>query len=139
LRRNLSIQELEGILLRPIVATLATYRKDGSVLLSPVWHEYHDDGFDVLTDADNVKVRHLRQDPRASLVVYEQEPPYSGLELRCSARLVTDGLVEARYRIAIRYLGETQGKAYADGVDYEEIMIRLDPAVVRAWDFSDQY
>jgi len=37
-RTNLTIADLGDLLELPIVAVLATYRRDGSVLLSPVWH-----------------------------------------------------------------------------------------------------
>ena len=70
MRRNLPMKELERLLESPIVATLATYRKDGSVLLSPVWHEWSDGGFSVPVVVNDVKARHLRRNPRAGLVVY---------------------------------------------------------------------
>lgn len=63
MRRDLSIEELRDLLERPIVAVLATYAADGHALLSPVWHEWRDDGFNVVATADDVKVRHLRRDP----------------------------------------------------------------------------
>jgi hypothetical protein len=45
------------------VAVLATLRIDGSVLLSPVYHEWRDGGFNVWVEQQNVKARHLRRDP----------------------------------------------------------------------------
>jgi hypothetical protein len=38
-RRNLGPDDLGDLLEQPLVAVLATYRGDGTVLLSPVWHE----------------------------------------------------------------------------------------------------
>jgi len=46
-RTNLTIADLGDLLELPIVAVLATYRRDGSVLLSPVWHEWRDGGFSI--------------------------------------------------------------------------------------------
>jgi nitroimidazol reductase NimA-like FMN-containing flavoprotein (pyridoxamine 5'-phosphate oxidase superfamily) len=69
-RRDLPLDELAGFLVLPIVAVLATYRRDGSVLLSPVWHRWRDGGFDVISAPGDIKVRHLRRDPRASILVY---------------------------------------------------------------------
>jgi len=82
LRRNLAPSALGDLLELPLVAVLATRRADGGVLLSPVWHRWRDGGFDVVTSSDDVKVRHLRRDPRASIVVYEHVRPYRGIELR---------------------------------------------------------
>jgi hypothetical protein len=67
MREGLSPDDLDGLLERPLVAVLATYRANGDVLLSPVWHRWREGGFDVVTGGDDVKVRHLRGDPgRAS-------------------------------------------------------------------------
>jgi hypothetical protein len=84
-----------------------------------------------------VKVGHLRRDPRASIVVYGHRPPYRGIEVRTEARLEED--VDAVREIAIRYMGERDGAAYADGMGAgDNTLIRLEPGRVRAWDFSDQ-
>lgn len=139
MRRDLAIEELGDLLERPLVAILATYRANGEALLSPVWHEWRDGGFNVVVGVDDAKARHLRRDPRADLVVFDQEPPYRGLELRGRARFVEEGVVDAANRIAKRYLGEERGLAYGDSIDFEEVIVRLEPGVVRAWDFSDEH
>jgi PPOX class probable F420-dependent enzyme len=92
------------VLEQPLVAVLATYRRDGTVLLSPVWHEWRDNGFNVVTGSRNVKAGHLRRDPRASIVVCEDGPPYRGLELRARARLSMPEDRSILRRIATRYL-----------------------------------
>jgi PPOX class probable F420-dependent enzyme len=133
-RKNLGPDDLGDLLHRPFVAVLATYRRDGSVLLSPVWHEWRDGGFNVVTGGNDVKVRHLRRDARASIVVYEHEPPYRGIEVCCEARLEAAG--EAVRRIATRYLGEVAGAEYAETAG-DDTLIRLEPGRLRAWDFAD--
>ena len=45
-----------------LLAVLATYRHDGTVLLSPVWHEWREGGFGVVTSSRDVKAAHLRRD-----------------------------------------------------------------------------
>jgi PPOX class probable F420-dependent enzyme len=137
-RRNLSVEDLGDLLELPLVAVLATHRRDGNVLLSPVWHEWRDGGFDVVTSSGDVKARHLRHDPRASIVVCESEPPYRGVELRTYARLLTEDADEATRSLAVRYLGETAGLAYAEGAG-DDTLIRLEPGELRAWDFSDEF
>jgi PPOX class probable F420-dependent enzyme len=132
------VSELGDLLELPLVAVLATYRADGSVLLSPVWHRWRDDGFDVVTSRTDVKARHLHRDPRASIVVYEHKPPYRGLELRGCASLVPDGAAEAVAAIAVRYLGSGEGQAYA-ATAQDDLLIRLEPGVIRAWDFADDW
>jgi PPOX class probable F420-dependent enzyme len=137
-RRGLSPAELGDLLELRLVAVLATYRADGGVLLSPVWHEWRDGGFDVVTGHGDVKVRHLRRDPRATVLVYEHTPPYRGIEVRGRATLLEAGAHDAARRLAVRYLGPEEGTAYAArGTD--DVLIRLEPGELRAWDFADEY
>jgi hypothetical protein len=107
------------------------------VLLSPVWHRWRENGFDVVSGAEDVKVRHLRADPRASIVVYEHEPPYRGIEVRGRATLGHADADTAR-DIAVRYLGDEEATAYLAG-GYDDTLIRLEPGRLRAWDFTDDF
>ncbi|HEX6679007.1 MAG TPA: pyridoxamine 5'-phosphate oxidase family protein [Gaiellaceae bacterium] len=135
MRKGLDPDDLDGLLERPLVAVLATYRLSGEVLLSPVWHRWRDGGFDVVSRRDDVKVRHLRNDPRATMLVYEHEPPYRGIELKGRAVL---GRAERDLvrEIASHYMGAERGEAYAED-DLDDTLIRLEPGHVRAWDFAD--
>lgn len=139
MRRGLELADLGDLLELPLVAVLATYRSDGDTLLSPVWHRWRDGGFDVATGCHDVKVRQLRRDPRASILVYEHTPPYRGVELRTRPTLVTEGARDAAREIAVRYLGVAAGETYAAAGTVDEIVIRLEPGIVRAWDFADEY
>lgn len=136
--RKLAPAELGYLLEAPLVAVLATYKMDGSVLLSPVWHQWRDGGFDVVVGANDMKLKHLRRDPRASVLVYGNEPPYAGLEARGEAGLDSDGAAEAIASMAIRYLGPEDGPAYAATVT-NAVLVRLEPAQLRGWDFADDW
>lgn len=139
MRKDLSIDQLGDLLERPFNATLATYRADGTVLLSPVWHEWRDGGFNVVAAASDIKVRHVQRDPRASMVVADNDPPYRGIEVSGVPTIERDAAraYQTLLRIATRYLGERQGRAYADGATWERVVIRLVPGRQRTWDFSD--
>jgi PPOX class probable F420-dependent enzyme len=136
--RKLGPDELGDMLEQPLVAVLATYRMDGGVLLSPVWHQWRDGGFDVVVGPNDIKLKHLRRDPRASVLVYEHDPPYRGLEARGEARLSTEGSADAIASMATRYLGPEDGPAYAATVT-ESVLVRLEPDQLRGWDFADDW
>jgi PPOX class probable F420-dependent enzyme len=136
-RNGLTPADLAGFLELPIVAILATHRSDGTVLLSPVWHEWSDGGFSVTTSPGDVKLRHLARHPSASIVVAESAPPYRGIEVRCTPRVVPDPGNEVGVRLAVRYLGERRGRAYAATLG-DFVLIRLEPGELRAWDFADE-
>ncbi|MGH2795523.1 MAG: TIGR03618 family F420-dependent PPOX class oxidoreductase [Actinomycetota bacterium] len=139
MRKDLGIEGLGDLVELPIVATLATYRKDGTVLLSPVWHEWHDGGFNVTIERDDVKARHVKRDPRASLALYEDDPPYRGLELRGTPKIIEDGAADIQRRIALRYLGAEAGEAYASTPSGTEVTLRLEPGELRTWDFAEDF
>jgi len=133
-----AIDELGDLLERPYCAVLATYREDGTALLSPVWHEWRDGGFNLWLPADDVKTRHLRRDPRATLVVAESADPLRGVELRTQAELLpADDLADA-IRIATRYVGPEKGAEYVEGAGYDSVIGRLEPGHLRIWDFADE-
>ncbi|MGH2650012.1 MAG: TIGR03618 family F420-dependent PPOX class oxidoreductase [Actinomycetota bacterium] len=138
MRTDLTLEDLGGFLDDPRVAILATLRRDGTVLLSPVWHEWRDGGF-MWIAAQDVKVRHLRRDPRATIVVAESRPPLRGVEVRGAARLIHEEVPEAARRIAARYIGEERGAAYVAALPGQHVIVRLDPGATRVWDFADEY
>jgi PPOX class probable F420-dependent enzyme len=135
MRNDLRPEDLDDLLERPLLAVLATRRARGDVLLSPLWHEWRDGGFNVFTGRNDVKVRHIRRDPRVAIVVCEHEPPYRGIEVRADAR-VEPGDPEIGRRIAARYIGEDGADAW---VGPDDVVIRIEPGVLRAWDFRDDY
>jgi PPOX class probable F420-dependent enzyme len=139
MRTHLRLEDLGSFLGEPRVAVLATLRRDGAVLLSPVWHEWRDGGFNTWMVAEDVKVRHLRRDPRATIVVAESEPPLRGVEVRGSAALIDAGVPETAVRIAARYIGAEKGAAYVASLPGEHLIVRLTPGAIRAWDFADEY
>src|SRR5438132_4831892 len=126
MRKDIPLDELADFVSSPIASVLATYRRDGGVLLSPVWHRWRDGGFDVTCFPGDIKVKHLQNDPRASLLLYDQEPPYRGLELRTEAVLSE---IDAREfdELAVHYLGEEAGLAYAAQLTGSVILVRLEP------------
>ena len=136
--RKLGPAELGDLLELPLVAVLATYRRDGRVLLSPVWHRWRDGGFDVVVFPNDIKLQHLRRDPRASVLVYEHQPPYRGLEARGETRFGPEGAAEATLSMAVRYLGPEDGRAYAETVG-NSMLVRLEPSEHRGWDFADDW
>jgi PPOX class probable F420-dependent enzyme len=139
MRTNLTVRDLGSFLEEPLVAVLATLRADGSVLLSPVYHEWHEGAFNVWVEAENVKVRHLRRDPRATTVVAESEAPLRGVEVRGSARFIEEGVTEVARRIAARYLGAEEAAADAEALRGTDLIVRIEPDEMRIWDFADEF
>jgi len=138
MRTDLSVEELSGLPGDRVLATLATYESDGTVRLSPVWWEWTEGGFNVVIADGDVKARHLKRDSRASLTIYDHEPPYRGVELRAKAALTLDGADEVEHRLAHKYLGATKATKWLESPDWVPLLVRLEPGELRIWDFSDE-
>ncbi len=123
---NLSVEDLGNFLDEPRVAVLATLRVDGAVLLSPVYHEWREGAFNVVIEAQNVKARHLRRDPRATILVAESERPLRGVEVRGSAQFIDDGVTETARRIVARY-GDEEAEVDAEAFRGADVIVRLGP------------
>ena len=131
-----TIDELGDLLDLPYCAVLATHREDGSVLLSPVWHEWRDGGFNIGVPENDIKLRHLAREPHATVVVYDHAWPSRGFEVRGIATVSPDVDDELGHRLALRYMGKTKAAEYmADAA--VGVVVRLEPGVMRGWDFVD--
>lgn len=135
MNRGLAPEQLGGLLEEVRLATVATFRKDGSVLLSPIWYIWEDVGFTIGMAAGDGKLKHLERDPRMTIVISENEFPYRGFEMRGTARLLDVQYGPEIRRIATRYVGADAAAYYDD--DYGGTIARLEPGESRGWDFSD--
>ena len=139
MRTNLTVEDLGDLLDKPLVAVLATLRMDGSVLLSPVYHEWRDGGFNIWIEQQNVKARHLRRDPRATILVAESDPPLRAVEVRGRARFIEKGVSETALRIVTRYEGSEDGAADVEALGGADVIIRIEPGDIRVWDYTDEF
>ena len=120
----------------PSPAVLTTYRKDTSVLVSPVWFRWHDETFEVVIAEGDPKLGHLERDPRCILVVFETVRPFRGIEARGSAELVECDVGPVRADIAGRYLGAADGARFAAERTKPGVLLRLRAEEPRVWDLS---
>jgi PPOX class probable F420-dependent enzyme len=134
--QRIPVDEVGDLLQQPWLATLATYRKDGRVLLSPVWFEWDGDAFVVSLVHGDWKELHLRRDPRASLLIAEEASyPGRALEVWGRGSISPDPDARAILRIATRYLGETVATKWVSQYpDLEWDLLRLTPDGSRALD-----
>lgn len=100
---------------------IAVVRQDGQALVTPIWFLL-DEGEEVGTPYDEllftthesgVKGRIIRRDPRVCVLVDDQAPPYSYVQLQGEARLSED-LDELKVwatRLGARYMGEDVAEA----------------------------
>jgi PPOX class probable F420-dependent enzyme len=121
---------------------LATVRADGRPHVAPVWFDVDDDGSLVFnTGRATVKGRNLARDPRASVCVDDQRPPFSFVVVEGVVE-ISDDLEEVRRwaaRLGGRYMGTDRAEEYGarNGVA-GELLVRLRPEhVVSSADLAD--
>lgn len=100
----------------PHTGKLATVRPDGRPHVAPIWFAPADDGSLVFnTGEETLKGRALRRDPRVSLCVDDERPPFSFVVVEGTVEL-SDDLDEVRRWagiIAARYMGAERAEEYA--------------------------
>lgn len=120
---------------------LATTRADGRAHVTPIWFVV--DGEDLVFNTwhTSAKARHMRRDPRASLVVDLEEPPYGYVMIEGIVTISDDLDDVKRFATEIggRYMGADRASEYGErnGVAGELLIrLRIDRMIALA-DISD--
>ncbi len=123
-------------------AKLATVRADGRPHIAPVWYVLDDDGSLAFNTGEaTVKGRNMRRDPRVSLCVEDDRPPFSFVTIEGVAE-ISDDLDEVRplaSRIGGRYMGAHRAEEYGirNGVP-GELAVRVQPRhIVAGFDLAE--
>jgi PPOX class probable F420-dependent enzyme len=114
---------------------LAWTTADGRPLVAPIWFIVEDGCVVFNTGKDTAKGRALARDPRATLCVDLEEPPYGFVQVQGTAELSEDPaeLLRTATAIAGRYMGQDKAEEFGkrNGVP-GELLVRLRPAKVIA-------
>ena len=66
------VQRVETFLTPPLIAVVATIRRDGTPQLTPNWYRFSDGRLTISTTKQRVKYQNLSQDPRLVVCVYSE-------------------------------------------------------------------
>jgi len=126
-------------------AKLATVKKDGSPHVVPIWFVLDDTkdrttkkiGDIILTTYEgSLKARNIERDNRVSICVDDQTPQFSFVTIHGTAKIVRqkyNELLKWNTRIAERYMGKSNAKAYGERNSTEDvILVRVKPTKVIA-------
>jgi len=120
---------------------LAYLSSSGRPLVTPIWFIVEDDTLIFNTGAATAKGRALARDPRVTLCVDLEEPPYAFVQVQADAELSEDPaeLLRTATAIAERYMGAEQAAAFGRrNAVPGELMVRLRPTrVVAAFNLTD--
>lgn len=114
---------------------LATVRPDGRPHVAPVWFDLDGDTVIFTTWHESVKAENIRHEPRVSLCVDDEAPPFAFVLIEGVATLAGDD-PNLRYwatRIAGRYVGDGRAEAYGRRNSVAgELLVRLSPSRIVA-------
>lgn len=116
-------------------AKLATVRKDGRPHVVPVWFVLDGDDLVFTTWHTAVKAANMRRDPRVSICVDEEHPPFAFVQIEGTAAIAEEAgdLLLWATRIAERYMGPALAEAYGRRNAVKgEFLVRVTPSKVVA-------
>ncbi|WJR35593.1 PPOX class F420-dependent oxidoreductase [Mycobacteroides immunogenum] len=120
---------------------LGLVRADGAPIVTPVWFVLHEgpngDELIFTTGTDTLKGKAIRRDPRISLAVDDQRPPFSYVQFTAEARLTNDydEMLTWATKIGGRYMGAEQAEQFGrrNAVPEESLVrARITKVIARA-------
>lgn len=114
---------------------------DGRPLVAPIWFLVEDGQLVFNTGSATAKGRALLRDPRVTLVVDDDRPPFSFVQVQGTAAISAEDpdLLGTATRIAARYMGQDRAEEFGrrNGVP-GELVVRITPTkVIAAFDVAD--
>ena len=129
---------INEFLSQTLVAVISTVDTSGRPRSAPIWYHWEDGAAYMFTGRRTLKWRNIMRNPVASLCVDWREPPYRSVILDGSVEEVQRPLYDLVLSMAVRYYGEEEGRAFAEGYREQSddtVIFRLTPT--RIADYTD--
>ncbi len=115
---------------QPYVGTVTTLRQDGSPHSTIVWVDTDTDEVSFNTATGRAKEKHLRNDPRVSVLVVDPENTYKWVAVSGTAEITTEGADAQIDKLAKKYLGKDE-YPWRDPSE-QRVKVRITPEHVEA-------
>lgn len=141
--RDMSPEEYHAFLMHGTrTGKLATVRRDGRPHVAPIWFVMDGDTLVLNTAEGSVKAQNIAHEPRVSLTVDDQQPPYSFVIVEGLAEIVDASMDELLYwatAIGGRYMGAERAEAFGRrNAVPGELLVRIHPnKVIAKMNLSD--
>ena len=135
---SMSTEERESFLADLHVGIICINRSGKGPLSVPIWYDYEPGGdLWVMTNSNSIKGKLLSKTDRFSLCAQTEAPPYKyvSVEGPYTTSASTD---EKLLHMAVRYLGEEQGRAYAasSASDDSSLIFSMQPETWLSVDYT---
>lgn len=132
--------ELEKFVSAPRIAILSYTKRDGTPAQTPIWYEYRDGQFLMVTSTTSPKAKALGRTKRACMTIQDEMPPYRAVIIDGDVAL-SDAPIEGGITrdLAVRYFGRISAAEYEkmtleDNRKTGLSLITLAPTRVRGFD-----
>jgi PPOX class probable F420-dependent enzyme len=125
----------EFLLEGPRTGKLATVREDGRPHVVPIWFVLDGDNLVFTTWYATVKAANMRRDPRVSICVDDQKPPFAFVMIEGTASIEEhpNNFEHWTTKIARRYMGPELAESYGKRNSVEgEWLVRVTPTKIIA-------
>jgi len=134
-------EETEAFLTaQTIPVRLSCHTRADALWMLSLWYLYRDGALWCATSAEADVVDYLAHDDRVAFEISTNEPPYRGVRGNGTASVDADPDKDLLTELLERYLGGTD-LPLANRLlspERDEVRIRIDPARVYTWDFSER-
>jgi PPOX class probable F420-dependent enzyme len=138
---RLSDEEQRRFLAGRHVAVLVTVGEDGAPVPSPIWYLYRDGAFHFRTADDSIKAKNIRRDPRVSICVQDERPPYRAITAYGRAMIVpaAEWLADELPRHYLGFVGAIGYKQAAQAIEQgPEVTLVVRPDRITSFDFAPE-
>ena len=122
------------LLLDRNLASLATLRRDGSPMVTPVWVDWDGEHVIVNTLRSRDKPHQVERDPRVEIAVVSSENPYQHVRIAGHAVLSEEGAEEHIDKMSKKYVGEDVYPWRAPGD--ERVLVLITPERVATYNLD---
>jgi len=127
---------------KPRTGKLATTRKNGAPHVTPIWFDLDGDEIVFTMGETSVKSRNIARDPRVTLCVDDDTPPFAFVIVEGTAansQADQEELLGWATRLGGRYMGADRAEEYGkrNGVP-SELVMRITPTrIIAEWAIAD--
>lgn len=132
----MSDAEVQALLSAAHVSVIGTVDPAGTPAQSPVWHLWRGGAAYILVSRASRKWHNIQGNPRVSLCVDTKQAPYRAAIVEGVASEDTRDYGDLLREIAIHYLGESRGNAYADrstSTNEDSVVVRIEAERIISW------
>lgn len=132
----MSEAQVNALLSEAHVSVIGTVDASGGPAQSPVWHLWRDGMAYILVSRSSRKWKNLLRNPRVSLCVDTKVAPYRAVIIEGVAVEDPQDYGALLREVAVHYLGESRGNAYADNstaTNEDSVVVRIEPTRTISW------